>query len=382
MSSPAANNVRRGRPLATLLLLGVAWIGARTALWEVPFVERRAFGETLAPLLARSDAADRSTAAQPSSPDRSWSMAAGMEGSYSGNGPSLQTGLSQSRGSPVAWSEGSVQPGPALLLQTDPQAAASHQLMWMGALAHMPVPDILRELVVTAVGPDPAQPSRRAAEGRWSLDAWTLWRQGSGGALVSQGRVPSYGASQAGALLAYRLAPANRRDSRAYLRLYHALIDGGEGELAMGLSARPVPALPVRAFAELRATSFGDGSTRLRPAVLAATELAPQKLPAALRGELYLQGGYVGGKGHTAFADGQLHVLRDVKQFDLARISVGGAAWGGAQKGAHRLDLGPTLQADLALGKAPARLSIDWRERVAGNADPDSGVAITLSTRF
>ena len=382
MSGSAASNAQRGRPLVTLLLLMVAWIGARAVFWEMPFIEERGLGETLAPLLAQSDAADAQMANKPSSPERRWTMSGGIEGDHSHTGQANPPELAQSPEALAIWPRSSERPEPAPLPQKDPQVAASHQLMWMAALAHMPVPDVLSKRMVTAAGPDRVRPSRRAAEGRWSLDAWTLWRQGSGGALVSQGRVPSYGASQAGAALAYRLAPNNRRDPRAYLRLYHALIDGGEGELAFGLSARPVPALPVRAYAEMRATRFDDDGTRLRPAVLAATEFVPQKLPAGMRGELYLQGGYVGGKGHTAFADGQLRVLRDVKQFDLAHISVGGAAWGGVQKGAHRLDLGPTLQADLTVGKTPARLSVDWRERVAGNADPESGVAVTLSTRF
>lgn len=371
----------RGRPLATLVALLAVWIGGRTMLWEMPFAEDRTLAEALAPLLAENEATTPAPATAKTASGTDWSMSTSTAG---GSGAaSLQVYPDAAPGSETEfiWPEDSSAPGPAPLPASNPQIAASHQLMWLTALAYMPVPDVLSERLITSAGPDQTRPTPHAVEGRWSLDAWTLWRQGSGGSLVSQGRVPTYGASQAGAALSYRLVPANRHDPRAYLRLYHALIDQGEGEVALGLNARPFPKIPVRAYAELRATSFIDG-TRFRPAILAATELAPQKLPAGLRAELYAQGGYVGGTAATGFADGQLHVLRDVKRFDLARISIGGGAWGGLQKDAHRLDLGPAMRADITFGKTPARISVDWRERVAGNADPESGLAVTLSTRF
>jgi len=64
------------------------------------------------------------------------------------------------------------------------------------------------------------------------------------------------------------------------------------------------------------------------------------------------------------------------------RLSVGAGAWGGAQDDAQRFDIGPTLRLDLTVGEVPARLSLDWRERIGGQAGPDSGLAATLSTRF
>ena len=64
------------------------------------------------------------------------------------------------------------------------------------------------------------------------------------------------------------------------------------------------------------------------------------------------------------------------------RLSLGAGSWGGIQRDASRLDVGPTLRLDLTVGEVPARVSVDWRERVAGDAAPESGVAATLSTRF
>jgi hypothetical protein len=40
------------------------------------------------------------------------------------------------------------------------------------------------------------------------------------------------------------------------------------------------------------------------------------------------------------------------------------------------------MRVDLTIGEVPARISLDWRERVAGDAAPDSGIAATISTRF
>ena len=64
------------------------------------------------------------------------------------------------------------------------------------------------------------------------------------------------------------------------------------------------------------------------------------------------------------------------------RLSLGGGAWGGAQENAERLDAGPTVRFDLNVGEVPARISLDWRQRVTGDAAPNSGFAATVSARF
>ncbi|WP_143704579.1 hypothetical protein [Porphyrobacter sp. TH134] len=248
-----------------------------------------------------------------------------------------------------------------------------------------------------ASAPDPAQvsppflpmpPPRSAgaAPGRWSLDAWAFWRQGSNAAPVSQGRVPIYGASQAGAVLQFRLVPSDRRDLRLYARAYRALVQGGESELALGTSLRPVPAVPLRLAGEVRYTDTPFG-TSLRPAAYVVTEIAPVPLPHGARLEAYGQAGWVGGAGRTAFADGQASITAALPQItrvtdNTLRVSLGAAAWGGAQRDAQRLDIGPTLRFDMAIGAVPARVSVDWRERIAGQAAPYSGLTATLSTSF
>lgn len=134
-------------------------------------------------------------------------------------------------------------------------------------------------------------------------------------------------------------------------------------------------------MAEVRIQRVG-GDNRLRPAILAVTELEPVRLPLGTRGETYAQVGYVGGDFATPFVDGQARITREVAEFDLGHLDVGSGVWGGAQKGAKRLDIGPTASVHTRIGEVPARLSIDYRERVAGDAAPRSGVAVTFSVGF
>jgi hypothetical protein len=284
---------------------------------------------------------------------------------------------------------------------TDPRLAAAHQLLWLAAHRTPLRPAAGADLAGAAAlsGPDPrpavppflpaplpAAAGSGAAGGRWSLDAWAFWREGSNAAPISEGRVPIYGASQAGAVLHYRLAPGARRDPRLHVRAYRALVRRGEQELALGAGLRPLPRVPLRVAGELRYTdgAFGDA---WRPAAFAVTEIPPLPLPYGTRLEAYGQAGWVGGAAPTGFAEGQASLTREVPQLaaltgNALHLSLGAAAWGGAQEDAQRIDIGPTLRLDLTVGAVPARFTLDWRERVGGRAGPDSGVAATLSTQF
>ena len=57
-------------------------------------------------------------------------------------------------------------------------------------------------------------------------------------------------------------------------------------------------------------------------------------------------------------------------------------AWGGAQDGASRLDIGPSAAVSFRLGEGRGRVAADYRIRVAGEAEPASGPALTLSAGF
>jgi len=401
--NPGADDAPRrlGGPLVMLGMVLAIWIGGRAVLWEDP-LGPRALIDGAATLLAERPSA------QPSAPFPAEKEPA-LIGLPQADMPNLyQRGGAARRSDAPQTAQAS---GAALSRQQERRAdigelkrAMAHEYLWLRAVSADPARASfkgrtaaleLRRERQASVPAFPAPPAAKSADesekararlDRWSLTAWAFAREGSNAAPISQGRVPVYGASQVGGTLQYRLAPASRLDPRAYVRAYRALVERPESELAIGLSAKPARALPVRVYAEVRGTDDRFGND-VRPAVFAVTEIPPQPLPLGLSAEIYAGAGYVGGDADTGFVDGQAVVTRELTSFDLAgpgktRISLGAGAWGGAQRDANRLDIGPTMRLDLALGNVPARFSIDYREQVGGDASPRSGLAATLSTQF
>ncbi len=384
----------RGAPLIMIAVVLAAWTGGRALTWENPFPAELpaaidpaamfaygatpATGGTVNALSHKIAGQSAHSAITPGSPSNELEAPARLL-----RLASLADDAASTRNASDA-------------ARVDPAIALAHNLLWLQSLGAKFPPGDPRGPALAAFeaplldeGYSPTTPIEEPAPARgdrWSFDMWGFWREGSDATAISQGRVPIYGASQVGARLAYRLAPSSRRDPQAYLRGYRALVRHGENEGAIGVSARPVGAIPVRLAAEMRLTNTRFG-TDPRPAILAHTELPPQDLPARFRLEAYGGAGYVGGKGSTAFVDGQASITRELVELggpgeNRARLSLGAGAWAGAQRDAHRVDLGPTMRIDLTVGRVPARLSVDWRERVGGDAAPDSGLAATLSTRF
>jgi len=211
------------------------------------------------------------------------------------------------------------------------------------------------------------------------LDGWFVWRSGSSGLRVG-GQPFTYGASQAGVLARLDLS-GNRHVPQVYARALYAPGKARQADLAVGLSGRPVATVPIRLQAEGRATQ-SDNRAFVRPAILAVTELAPLELPLGVRAEGYAQAGWVGGRYSTGFVDGQARIDRELIAVGPAEVRIGAGAWGGAQKSAGRLDIGPSVTLDLRDTPVPARISVDYRYRALGDANPGSGVALTLSTGF
>ncbi len=356
-----------------LALVLAGWATARTVWWDDPF----------ASAVAEADAGPFATAGVPTKPSPPAAFAATERATDAlllaapgwlpkRRRPVLPAMRLAAGASPVARPPGGSDP--RTIISPAPRAAPS------AAPVEPQAPPFAPFLPAPAFAPDRAQPKR------WSLDGWAFWRQGSSAAPVSQGRVPVYGASQAGAVLQYRLAPSSPHDPRLYARAYRALVRRGESELALGASARPLPRVPLRVAGEVRYTDAAF-SNSWRPAAYAVTEIPPLHLPLGTRLEAYGQAGWVGGPQPTPFADGQASLTRELPALarlsgDRLRLSLGAAAWGGAQEDAQRLDIGPTLRFDLRIGEVPARISVDWREQVAGDAAPRSGMAVTLATGF
>lgn len=216
---------------------------------------------------------------------------------------------------------------------------------------------------------------------RWRADAWVAWRPGGGSPGAGSAAVPLYGASQAGAVLRYDLAPGSRHRPAAYARVVSALAGSRDGDVAAGLAARPLPPVPLTAHVEVR-LSRSAGGTALRPAAFVAAGFDEAPLPLGMLGRGYAQAGYVGGRGATAFADGSLVAGRRLLRRGDTVLEAGAGLWAGAQRGAARLDVGPSAGLRFPLGGGTGRIAVDYRLRAAGNAAPASGVALTLSAGF
>ncbi|GAA4709308.1 hypothetical protein H9L13_01030 [Sphingomonas lutea] len=217
----------------------------------------------------------------------------------------------------------------------------------------------------------PAVPAKPALD-RLQLTAWALMRGQQGqplgpSSLANGGQL---GGGQAGA----RLSIHATRQIAGVLRTSTDVGRRG-GEVAAGLRVQPVSGLPVWITAERRQRIGRAGTGRNAFALFAEAGLYQSPLPWGFALDAYLQGGVVGVRSRDAFADGALAISRPV----FGRFSAGAGAWGGVQPGLYRLDAGPRVSMKV---RDNVRIHLDWRQRVAGNAAPGSGPAVTLAGNF
>ena len=386
---PRSQVRRRGQPLIALVLVLISWVGARAALWDssaivAPAPPAQAQAQALKPQPATVLApyqAPRLT--RPSRPERA--LAAPLVR------PTMAVPPAQ-LAAPLAAPTTSPPPLPAASTaetaqRLSPRVAAAHQELWLEAMSLLPAdpalamaaPAVLRPLPFAATG---------AAAPRWSADGWLLLRSGGNifnapGAGLPGAVIPAgfYGGSQSGLILRYFLAPGSKLNPALYVRGSSGIERPRGEEVALGFSFRPIPGLPVRLMTEGRVTRTTSG-TIIRPAAALVSELPPARLPLGTRAEAYVQAGYVGGRGSTAFVDGQARLEKPLVHAIGFELRAGGGVWGGVQRGASRLDVGPTATVSFHLGPVTTRLSADYRWRVGGNAAPGSGPVVTLSAGF
>ena len=202
---------------------------------------------------------------------------------------------------------------------------------------------------------------------RLQLSSWALLRGRSTGSTLASGG--TLGGGQAGARLTY----AFDRRLAAQLRTASP-VGGGRGvELALGARYRPLGSIPVWINAERR-QSVGDYG-RSAFALFAEGGLYQQPLPWKFSLDAYFQGGIVGINRRDLFVDGAFTATRPV----FRNYSAGFGVWGGAQPGLYRVDAGPRLSMKV---RQNIRVHADWRQRLAGKADPGSGPALTLAADF
>lgn len=223
--------------------------------------------------------------------------------------------------------------------------------------------------------PLPPPSSQQQAPDRWRASAWILWRpDGSGTDIARLGRL---GGSQAGIRIDREIAAPGSSRLAAYARATTALQRPAAPEAALGIALQPDRSLPVTVAVERRA-ALGDGG-RNAAAAYVAGGFGPTPVAGSLEASGYAQAGVVGFRQRDAFVDGKFSLLAPVAKSPL---KLGGSLSGGAQPGVHRVDIGPEAQMRLSLPATTARLSLEWRERIAGRAAPSSGIALTLAADF
>jgi len=337
----------QGRPLRFLGVLVAGWIGVRTVmLWPyaeaVPEPAHRtvAVGRVPAVQVGRVAVAGPGLAPAPVRVAALWRAGPAVAGYVGGAG------------------EVTPPPPPFAIPSRAPDTRPATPAPPFAGLPH-PVP----------VAADAAT----ASPSRLSGSFWLVARGGGGVTAAPLGG--QLGGSQAGLRLAYLLD--RKRRIAAMVRVTSPL-GSGLREAAVGVEWQPTR-LPVRIVAEQRiAIDGGKGG----PAIELVGGFGPLAVGGGFRLESYAQAGAIHRDRTEGFVDGAAHLSHPLVRVGAIPIDLGAGVWGGAQRGAERLDVGPSITATLPIAGRTARLSLDWRERVAGAARPGSGVALTLGADF
>jgi hypothetical protein len=206
-------------------------------------------------------------------------------------------------------------------------------------------------------------------ESRLSVYAYSFWRKGSAPAGFAL-----YGGGQSAVTATYRLGSGLSLLGRASV----AHNDADDREVATGLRLSLTPRLPVSLTAERRFRRTGKD---VFAAYLSGGE-SGLKLPLKFRLDAFGQAGVISGKYSRYFFDAQAKVDRAFISSAPIPVRAGAGIWTGGQKGISRLDIGPSLGTEIPLDSTRIRVDADWRFRVAGDAKPSNGPALTLSTSF
>ncbi|MEO7365910.1 MAG: hypothetical protein ABIW03_06285 [Sphingomicrobium sp.] len=233
------------------------------------------------------------------------------------------------------------------------------------ASASMPA----RRSSTTAPMQSQPQAVMKARLDRLQLSAWALLRRRPGPASLATGG--TLGGSQAGARLTYYVTPM----FAASLRSSTPVGGARGGELAAGLRVTPVQSIPISLTAERRQAVGSTGGGRSAFALFLEGGVYQRPMPWGFQLDAYAQAGVVGARRRDLFADGGFTLTKAL--FD--RYSAGFGVWGGVQPGIYRVDAGPRLSMRV---RNNMRVHLDWRQRLAGNALPGSGPALTLAADF
>jgi hypothetical protein len=238
-------------------------------------------------------------------------------------------------------------------------AVPAHLQSWAAAQ-----PAIARAPPASGFGAVP----RASLPSRWSVSAWAFVRPGGASTLAPGGTL---GGSQAGARLQYRVGSGLALSAR----LYSPARRPRGAEAAAGIDWQPSPRLPIHLLAERRQALGDEGRSAF--GLTAYGGLDDVRL-GRLRIDAYAQAGVVGARSRDLFADGAARLSLPVGR--SAKVGLG--AWGAAQPGVERLDVGPQASVRLPVAGRSVTVAADWRFRIAGGARPGSGPSLTLAADF
>jgi hypothetical protein len=137
---------------------------------------------------------------------------------------------------------------------------------------------------------------------------------------------------------------------------------------------KPLRRVPLRLVAERREALGREGRSDFG---LTAHGGVSEASMGPFRIDAYAQAGAVGVRARDLFGDGAVRAA-----LPLGRLRLGAGGWAAAQPGVSRVDLGPHVSLRLPLAGKSVTIAADWRFRVAGNARPGSGPALTLASDF
>lgn len=216
--------------------------------------------------------------------------------------------------------------------------------------------------------PSFAEPRLPHVVDRLQLSSWAMMRDQAGSQSLANGG--TLGGSQAGARLLWKFDPR----LAASLRASAPVNSQRGGEVALGARYQPFANWPVALTLERR-HALGDYGGQSGFALFAEGGLYGRPMPWQSTLDAYFQGGVVDFNNPDWFVDGQVAVTRPVWR----NLSAGLGAWGGAQPGLSRLDIGP--RASLRMGRG-MRVHLDYRYKLVGSAMPGSGGVVTIAGDF
>ena len=137
----------------------------------------------------------------------------------------------------------------------------------------------------------------------------------------------------------------------------------------------PFRSIPMSVTAERRQAIGRTGGGRSAFAMFVEGGVYQRPIAWGFELDAYAQAGVVGVRRRDLFFDGGTTLTKPL----FGRYSAGFGMWGGVQPGLYRVDVGPRVSMRV---RDNMRVHLDWRQRVAGKAEPGSGPALTLAADF